>query len=34
MEVVVRKLMREKPRETIIPGMWVLGGMAAVVVEW
>ena len=26
MEVVARKVMREVPRETMIPGMWVLGG--------
>jgi len=34
MEVVARKMMREVPRETMIPGMWVLGGVVAVVVEW
>ena len=33
-EVVARKMMREVPRETMIPGMWVLGGVVAVVVEW
>jgi len=33
-EVVARKLMREVPRETMIPGMWVLGGMVAVLVGW
>jgi len=33
MEVVARKVMREVPRETMIPGMWVLGGMVAVVVQ-
>jgi len=26
MEVVARKVMREVARETMIPGMWVLGG--------
>ena len=26
MEVVPRKVMQEVPRETMIPGMWVLGG--------
>ena len=34
MEVVARKVMREVPRETMIPGMWVLGGVVAVVVGW
>jgi len=34
MEVVGRKTMREVPRETMIPGMWVLGGVVAVVVKW
>ena len=32
MEVVARKVMREVPRKTRIPGMWVLGGVVAVVV--
>jgi len=32
MEVVARKVMQEVPRETMIPGMWVLGGVVAVVV--
>jgi len=34
MEAVVRKVMQEVPRETMIPGMWVLGGVVAVVVGW
>ena len=34
MEVVARKVMREVPRETMIPGMWVQGGVVAVVVGW
>jgi len=34
MEVVARKVMREVPRETMIPGMWVLGVVVAVVVGW
>ena len=34
MEVVVRKVVREVPRETMIPGMWVLGEVVAVVVWW
>ena len=34
MDVVARKVMREVPRETMIPGMWVLGGVVAVVVGW
>jgi len=32
MEVVARKMMQEVPRETMILGMWVLGGLVAVVV--
>jgi len=34
MEVVARKVMREVPRETMIPGMWVLRRVVAVVVRW
>ena len=34
MEVVARKVMPEVPRETMIPGMWELGGIVAVVVGW
>jgi len=34
MELVARKVMREVPRKTMIPGMWVLGGVVAVVVRW
>jgi len=34
MEVVARKVMREVPRETMIPSMWVPGGVVAVVVGW
>jgi len=34
MEVVARKVIREVPRETMIPGMWVQGGVVAVVVGW
>ena len=34
MEVVLRKVMREVPRETMIRGMWGLGGVVAVVVGW
>ena len=34
MEVVARKLMREVSRETMIPGIWVLGGVVAGVVGW
>ena len=34
MEVVVRKVVQEVPREPMIPGMWVLGGVLAVVVGW
>jgi len=34
MEVVARKVMREVPRETMILGMWVLGGVVAAVVGW
>ena len=33
-EVVVRKGMLEMPKKTMIPGMWVLEGVAAVVVGW
>jgi len=33
-EVVARQVMREVPRETMILGMWVLGGVVAVVVGW
>jgi len=32
MEVVARKVMREVPRETMIPGIWVMGGVVAVLV--
>jgi len=32
MEVVARKVMQEVPKETMIPRMWVLGGMVVVVV--
>ena len=34
MEVVARKVIREGPRETRIPRMWVLGEVVAVVVWW
>ena len=34
MEVVARKVMREGPREPMIPGRWVLGGVLAVVGGW
>ena len=34
MEVVARKMMQEGPRETMILGMWVMGGLVAVVVTW
>jgi len=34
MEVVARKVMREVPREIMIPGMWVLGGVVVEVVGW
>ena len=34
MEVVALKVMREVPREIMMPGMWVLAGMVAVVVLW
>ena len=34
MAVVARNVMREVPRETMILGMWVLGGVVAVVVGW
>ena len=33
-EVVVRRVVGEAPRETMIPGMWVLGGVVAVLVGW
>ena len=33
-EGVARKMMREVPMETMIPGMGVLGGVVAVVVGW
>jgi len=32
MVVVVRKMVQEVPRETIIPGMWVQRGLVVVVV--
>jgi len=32
--VVVRKVVREALRETLIPRMWVLGGVVALLVEW
>ena len=28
------EVMREVPRETMIPGMWVLEGVVALVVGW
>jgi len=31
---VVRKVVREVPGKPMIPGLWVLGGVVAVVVEW
>jgi len=32
--VLVWEMIREVPRETMILGMWVLGGVVAVVVGW
>ena len=34
MEVVVRKVIREVPSESMIPGKWGLGRVVAVVVRW
>jgi len=34
MVVVVRKMVQEVPRETIIPGMWVQRGLVVFGVGW